>query len=479
MLVDPRTSLIDQAQSNEEWDIIVVGGGASGLSCAWDAASRGLKVALIEQGDFTTATSSRSTKLLHGGVRYLQNGEVSLVREALLERSLMLKNAPEFCHAQRFILPTHQSLARYYYRIGMWVYDALAGKSNIKKAELLSARQLHSQLPRYHKAHSTGGVAYTDAQFDDSALAIALAQCVNLNGNLAINYVCCDSLILKNGKVRGVHVSDAETGKSWSMHAKAVVNATGVFSDVFRQHTNSSSKWSIRTSRGTHIVVPNNPLGSNNALIVPKTTDGRVLFAIPWKHHTIIGTTDVPTDKPELDPQPSPQEVSFLLKEAQEYFPLKEKHISSSWAGLRPLVSRANKGSTASLSRKHIIDLSNNGLVSILGGKWTTARKMAEDTIDAVILTHGLKNTPSRTSQLRLTEHGARRPLLESPIPNTTIPASHIEDYFAHYYARNAEDILTRRNRLTMLNQSASQSSKAEVTSLLDSLVKPANKACV
>ncbi len=462
MPADPRTKLIDKAQNDGPWDIIVIGGGATGLATAWDAASRGYKVALLEQADFATATSSRSTKLLHGGVRYLQNGELGLVREALHERAFLLKNAPEFSRAMRFILPTHAPLSRYYYRFGMWIYDSLAGKSNIRPAELLSQRELMAQLPHYKKSKPTGGIAYTDAQFDDAALAIAFAQCVNASGNLAINYVSAEKLNIAHGKITGVIAKDRETDKSWRMEAQVVINATGIFSDVFRHANDSQINWSIRTSRGSHIVVPGEPLGSNNALIIPKTSDGRVLFAVPWKGHTLIGTTDEPTNIPELHPIPTEQEVSFLIQEAQSTFNLDPQSITSSWAGLRPLVSRAGKSSTAALSRKHIIDISNNGLISILGGKWTTCRKMAEDTIDAAILRHGLQRYTCKTKDLKLTDHGALPPL--SPVdtaPTIVLSQIIIESCFLDRYARNADDILARRTRTSMLDTQLAQNQGA------------------
>jgi glycerol-3-phosphate dehydrogenase len=458
MQQDPRLKLIDKAQNDGPWDIIVVGGGATGLATALDAASRGYKVALLEQADFAAATSSRSTKLLHGGVRYLQNGEIGLVREALHERSLLLKNAPEFSQPMRFIMPTHAPLSRYYYRFGMWLYDTLAGDSNIKPAELLSSRELLVQLPNYKKSKPTGGIAYTDAQFDDAALAIAFAQCINASGNLAINYVTVEKLNIEHGKITGVIAKDCETGESWGMLAKVVINATGIFSDVFRQANDSDIRWSIRTSRGSHIVVPGQSLGSNNALIIPKTSDGRVLFAVPWKGHTLIGTTDEPTTSPELHPVPTEKEILFLITEAKSTFNLDPQSITSNWAGLRPLVSRAHKSSTASLSRKHIIDISDNGLISILGGKWTTCRKMAEDTIDAAILRHGLPSLACKTKELKLTEHGASPPL--SPVdtaPSAELSQATIESCFYEMYARNADDILARRTRTSMLDSQLAQ----------------------
>ncbi|MFC4992964.1 glycerol-3-phosphate dehydrogenase/oxidase [Rubritalea tangerina] len=469
MLPDPRISLIAQAQNEKLWDIIVIGGGATGLATAWDAASRGYKVALLEANDFANATSSRSTKLIHGGVRYLQKGEIGLVREALEERHLLLNNAAAFARPQRFILPTHSPLAKYYYRFGMWLYDTLAGHQNIHPAQLLSQKALHEALPQYSKPSPTGGVAYSDAQFDDAALAVAFAQCINASGNLAVNYLSVDSLLTQNHKVHGVHVRDTETQQTWKMRSKLVINATGIFSDDFRQSTASSIHWKIQTSRGSHIVVPGNALGSTNALIIPKTTDGRVLFAIPWKAHTLIGTTDVATEAPELHPIPSEQEIAFLVNEAQCAFQLDPSTITSSWAGLRPLVSRAQKSSTAALSRKHIIDISSNGLISILGGKWTTCRKMAEDTIDAAIKSHSLSPKACQTKQRVLTDHGALPPLHKVDDPPID-PTPHIHEFFHQFYARTPDDILARRTRHAMLDSQTTKALTPSIAATLESL---------
>lgn len=472
MQKDPRTPLLDRAQQDCTWDIIVVGGGATGLATAWDAASRGYKVALIEQADFATATSSRSTKLIHGGVRYLQKGEIGLVREALIERSLLLKNAPEFCQPLRFILPTHTPFARFYYRFGMWLYDTLAGQSNIQPAELLNSSQLNKQLPLYTKPNPTGGVAYTDLQFDDAALTIAFAQCINSSGNLALNYCSADKLLKKSGEITGIVAKDMETGRTWQMQAKVVINATGIFSNVFRQQNDSDIHWSIRTSRGSHIVVPNNVLGANNALIIPKTSDGRVLFAVPWKQHTLIGTTDIPTSQPELNPEVSDQEIQFLIEEAQRTFALNPQSISSAWAGLRPLVSRANKGSTAALSRKHILDISNNGLISILGGKWTTCRKMAEDTIDTAIQLHKLPPKVCRTHNLKLTEHGATPPLSNvSEAPPANLSDDNLYICLHTMFARNSEDVLARRTRISMLDDKVAKSIRGNLPERISQMI--------
>jgi len=458
MQADPRTNLLSKAQDSQPWDIIVIGGGATGLATAWDACSRGLRTALIEANDFAEATSSRSTKLIHGGVRYLQKGEVSLVREALQERSLLLHNAPEFCRPIRFALPAHAPLARYYYRFGMLLYDLLAGDQNIQPAELLNSEELADTLPSYHMPKAKGGIAYTDGQFDDAALALATAQCINHSGNLAINHVKCTSLTISNKLISGITVQDKETEQIWEMKTKCVINATGIFADQFRKENNTPIQWKMQTSRGSHIVCPGNLLGSNNALIIPKTQDGRVLFAIPWKNHTIIGTTDEPTDEPILDPQPTQQEIDFITQEAQRAFPLDPSQITATFAGLRPLVSKAGVTNTSKLSRKHIIGTAPNGLISILGGKWTTARRMGQDTIDKAIKLHNLDAQESKTHHLKLTEHGAHAPLTNlDQAPAVEQLDDLIRKSHENLYARTPEDILSRRLRTSFLNQQQSQ----------------------
>ena len=305
-----RDPLIKLARDESAgWDVLVIGGGATGLATAWDAVSRGLRVALVERSDFSKSTSSRSTKLVHGGVRYLQKGEVSLVTEALKERKLLLENAPEFAQPLRFVLPTTHFLGRYYYRFGMLLYDILAGKAGIEPAELLSESETRDRLPGICLKNLKGGVGYSDAQFDDAAISVAMAQGICAGGGAALNYVSVENLLMHGGKVIGAKVKDVESGDEWEMRAKVVINATGIFSDQLRGNNSVKPQWTVRTSRGSHLVCPRRVMPGDHALIIPKTQDGRVLFAIPWKQHVVIGTTDVPTDGPVYDPVPTEEEV--------------------------------------------------------------------------------------------------------------------------------------------------------------------------
>ena len=468
MLEDPRIAAIrSAADPNTRWDVIVIGGGATGLATAWDAISRGLKVALIEAEDFTKSTSSRSTKLVHGGVRYLQKGEVGLVREALHERARLLYNAAEFTRPLRFILPTTHVLAGYYYRFGMLLYDFLAGQAGIERAKLLSRSQVEEKLPGIVLDGLAGGVAYSDAQFDDTALAIATAQAIQAGGGVVLNYAKVSELLTEKDKIIGVKVDERETGESWEMRAKVVINATGIFSDVLRKENDVPRSWTVRTSRGSHLVCPRSVMPGDHGLIIPKTKDGRVLFAIPWKQHVVIGTTDVPTDEPMLDPAPNSEEVSFILEEASLALGVTAEQVTSRWAGLRPLVSRAGVTNTAKLSRKHIIETSPRGMISVLGGKWTTARKMGEDAVDAALECARIAAPPSSTADRPLTRHGARPPADGLLDEGLALDQERIIEACRYGFARTLEDVMTRRFRWLQLDAQKALEAAPEISRIM------------
>ena len=469
--MDPRRALIrDAMDTGRRWDVIVIGGGASGLAAAWDAVSRGLRVALLEQSDLAKATSSRSTKLLHGGVRYLQKGELDLVTEALRERRLMLQNAPEYARPLRFVLPATRPFGRHYYRFGLWLYDMLAGKSGIEKAHLLNKVETLERLPRLALENLKGGVAYSDAQFDDAGLAIGMAQAIHASGGLVLNYTPVDKLLIENGKVCGLTARDVETGETWEMRAPVVINATGIFSDALREKNAIAPQWRVRASRGSHLVCRREILGGDHALIIPKTQDGRVLFAIPWKDRVVVGTTDVPTDSPCLDPVPNADERRFILEEAGRALGVTAADVTSQWAGLRPLVSRARVKKTASLSRKHIIEASPEGLISVLGGKWTTARHMGEDTIDTAFRTHGKTVAPCATKDRRLSAFGARPPaalLDESTDISPNELQTQVAEAIQHGFARTIDDVLSRRLRVLPLDAAKARALAPQVAEIM------------
>ncbi len=392
---------------SERWDLIIIGGGATGVGSAIDASARGYKVLLLEQSDFGKGTSSRSTKLIHGGVRYLKQGNISLVLEALKERGLLCRNAPHLVHNIPFVVPTYDWWEGTFYGVGLKLYDMLAGKYGFGNSESLSLDETLERIPTLETDGLRGGVVYYDGQFDDSRLLINMVQTVDDLGADIINYVKVTSLIKQNDIITGVLTKDIETGNEFELKAKAVINATGVFSDSVRKMDEENVKPIIAPSRGTHIVLDKSFLPGDNAIMVPNTSDGRILFAIPWHNRVVVGTTDIEVDTPTLEPVATEDEIDFLLTTASKYLvkdPSKSD-ILSVFSGLRPLVRSGGAENTAAISREHIVSISRCGLVTIAGGKWTTYRKMAEDTIDQAIEVAQLNYKPPVTENLRL--HGS------------------------------------------------------------------------
>jgi glycerol-3-phosphate dehydrogenase len=433
----------------EQFDLLVIGGGATGLGCAVDAASRGYRTALIEAADFASATSSRSTKLIHGGVRYLRQGNIVLVREALYERSILLRNAPELVHEQRFIIPAYGFFELAYYSAGLKAYDALAGKSELPRSRLISSRTAKTHIPALDVGGMRAAVEYTDAQFDDARLAMALARTAHDLGAVLANYVRADALITDES-VSGVIAEDTESGERFSIAASAIINATGIFADTVRRIDNPSAQPLLTFSRGTHVTLPSRVLGEGQtALLVPRTSDARVLFAIPWNDHVIAGTTDVAAAQPETEPRASDEEIAYILFTLSGYLtrPLSDSDVLSAWAGLRPLVRKSGT-QTARLSREHIIEVSRSGLVTIAGGKWTTYRRMAQDAVDAAAQRAGLPRVPSQTKHLRL--HCYETPLLMSLDERVAFAAQ-------QEMARTVEDVLARRTRALFLDAKAAR----------------------
>jgi len=372
------------------WDIIIIGGGATGLGTALDSASRGFKTLLLEQNDFASGTSSKSTKLVHGGVRYLQQGDISLVFEALKERGLMFQNAPHLVHNQSFVIPIYDWWGGPFYKVGLKVYDFMAGKLGLNPSKRISKEETIKALPTIEKTDLRGGLIYYDGQFDDARMAISLAQtCVDYGGTV-INYMRVVNICKKDELVSGVEVLDKENGIKHIIKSRVVINATGVFSDMIRLMDDPSTKEIIKPSMGIHLVIDKTFLPGNNAVMVPHTSDGRVMFAVPWYNKVVLGTTDSLTDKPDLEIQASDEDIDFILETAGKYLVKQpgRKDILSVFTGLRPLaVPDEGEGkATKEISRHHKVLVSLSGLVSIIGGKWTTYRKMAEDTIDNAII---------------------------------------------------------------------------------------------
>ncbi len=401
---DEMLSMLKQA--TQPWDIIIIGGGATGLGAAVDAASRGYQTLLIEQSDFAKGTSSRSTKLIHGGVRYLQQGNLSLVIEALHERGLLCRNAPHLVHHLPLLVPAYHWWEKPFYGIGLKIYDLLAGKLGLKPSYTLSKIKALSLIPTLESSGLKGGIVYYDAQFDDARLAITLAQTAAIQGACLLNYCKVESLIKKGDLIAGVNLRDLETDQILSVEGKCVINATGVFSDEILRMDVPNAQKIIAPSQGIHLVLDRSFLPGNTAILVPHTEDKRVVFLIPWQDHVLIGTTDTSIRHPQLDPLPQEQEIDFLLNTAGRYLSQhpQRSDILSVFVGLRPLVKPKRIAGTASVSREHVIIVNPSGLITIAGGKWTTYRKMGEDVINKAQEVARLDKRSCVTPHLRL--HG-------------------------------------------------------------------------
>ncbi|MHB1131806.1 MAG: glycerol-3-phosphate dehydrogenase/oxidase [Chloroflexota bacterium] len=388
---------------SERFDVLVIGGGATGLGVAVDAAARGYHTALVERADFAQGTSSRSTKLAHGGVRYLQQRNVGLVREALRERGLMLQHAPHLVKPLTFLVPAYRWWELPFYGSGLSLYSLLAGRLGLERSTFVGPRRARELVPTIERKGLRGGVLYSDALFDDARLAIALARTADEQGAVLLNYVEVVAFLKENGRVVGAMVADRETGSGHQVRARVVVNATGVFGDSLRRLDDPAAAPILSASQGTHLVLDQRVLPGDTALLVPHTEDGRVVFAIPWQGTVLLGTTDIPVGQPEPEPIPLPGEVDYLLEQARPYLAVQPTtaDVLSVFSGLRPLV-KGEGATTAALSRDHTVLVSSAGLVTIAGGKWTTYRHMAERTVDRAAQVGGLPPSPCLTQNLRL-----------------------------------------------------------------------------
>lgn len=485
-----RTSM--QSRLNEHFDIIIIGGGATGLGIAVDAASRGYRTVLLEAHDFAKGTSSRSTKLVHGGVRYLQQGNIKLVMDALRERGILKKNAPHLVKNQSFIVPNYKWWEGPYYGLGLKVYDWMSGSLGLGASEWLSTEEVIERAPTLDPEGLRGGVMYHDGQFDDARLAINLAQTAAAAGAVVLNYFKVTGLLKASGKIAGVEVVDVLTGTTQEIQGKAVVNATGVFSDQLQQMDEPGKETSITPSQGIHIVLDKKFLPGESAIMIPNTDDGRVLFAVPWHQKVIVGTTDTLVQRIEEEPVAQEEEIDFLLSHTARYLTQDpgKNDIRSIFAGLRPLVKSSAK-KTAELSRDHSLLLSASGLISIVGGKWTTYRKMAEDAVNAAAVQAGLPYQECKTLDLPIHGHQTdtdwnepdyyygsdRKAIQDLQIENpewakplhTDLPYTAAEIIWAvrEEQCQTVEDALSRRTRALLLDARASIAAAPEVARLM------------
>lgn len=463
---------LNKITSEESWDLIVIGGGASGLGVALDACSRDLKVLLIEEYDFGKGTSSRSTKLVHGGVRYLKNGELSLVIEALRERGIMLKNAPHLVRNMSFIIPTYEWWDTPFYGVGLKIYDLMAGKLGLGPSQFLSKNETIEKIPNVNQDELNGGIIYHDGQFDDARMAISLSHTIEKNGGTVINYLKWDSFSYENDIVSGIKATDQITNITYELKAKVIVNATGVFAEKIMRTDDPESKIRIKPSQGVHLVLDHSFLKSENAIMVPNTSDGRVLFAVPWHDVVIVGTTDTEVKDISIEPTATDEEIDFILSNAEKYMTRKPKRsdVKSVFTGLRPLISKENT-SSKSLSRKHTIYQSKKGVFHLLGGKWTTYRKMGQDVLDLIDSTNRINLKPSKTKDLKifgykngvswndpLHFYGSEKNLVRSMGSNepltSSLPLTESQIIYAVQFemAKTIEDVLSRRTRCLLID---------------------------
>jgi glycerol-3-phosphate dehydrogenase len=465
----------------EPWDLVIVGGGATGVGVAVDAAARGFEVLLLEQSDFGKGTSSRSTKLVHGGVRYLEQGNLALVMEALRERGLLRRNAPHLVHDLVFVVPRYRWWEGMFYGMGLKVYNLLSGKYRFGPSQILSREEALTRLPNLEPDGLRGGVIYHDGQFDDARLLVNLVTTAAAQGAALANYVQVTGLCRTSGKIDGALAVDLESGQEMRVRARIVINATGAFCDGVRRLADPAAAALVAPSQGIHLVFAGEFLPGDSALMVPHTSDGRVMFAVPWHGHTLVGTTDTPISEAVLEPTPVEQEIDFLLGTARRYLARAPQRgdVLSVFAGIRPLVRRGNAKNTASLSRDHTIQVDPSGLLTITGGKWTTYRNMAEDCVNQAIL---LANLPRRRCLTRtlnvhgfhqhagkfgaLAVYGADAPVIQDlnltapslgrPLdPDLPYVGAEVLWATRHEMARTVEDVLARRTRALFLNARA------------------------
>lgn len=454
-----RESILSEIESTSLFDILVIGGGASGLGVALDAVSRGLKVVLVEKYDFGKGTSSKATKLLHGGVRYLAQGDIGLVTEALREREYVINQAPHLSRIQKFIIPFYSRWQGYYYLAGLKAYDFLSLNKSLGSSSMINKEETIKDLPNIKQDGLKGGIVYYDGQFDDTRLCIDLVTTIHQRNGLCINHCEFDKFTYdNNGIINGGVVHDVLADRRLTINAKVVVNATGVFAEQTMAKESEDTDIKIVPARGSHIVVSRDFLQSDNAIMIPKTTDGRVLFLIPWKTIVIIGTTDIQTKELTMEPKATDEEIDFMLTNTKDYLekvPTKAD-ILTTYAGLRPLAApKADGHKSKEVSRSHKIVKSKGGLYSLLGGKWTTFRKMGEDTLDQIVKGGLVNDSPSTSIDIPIQNPESQ--IEEKNFIHPALPYSknEIERICRDELVEKLDDVLARRTRCLFLNKQA------------------------
>ncbi|WP_343558545.1 glycerol-3-phosphate dehydrogenase/oxidase [Sphingobacterium sp.] len=490
-----RSKLIERIKDTSEWDVIVIGGGASGLGVALDALSRGFKTILLEQVDFAKGTSSKATKLVHGGVRYLAQGDIALVKEALHERGLLQRNAPHLVKNQSFIIPNYSWFDGPFYTIGMKIYDFLAGRLSLGKSIHINKEETLRRISTVRKKGLYGGVVYQDGQFDDSRLAVNVAQTCIQMGGVALNYMRVTNLTKNNnGKVNGVIAQDTDTGEVFTIQGKAIINATGIFVDDILKMDKPEAKQMVRPSQGVHLVFDKSFLPGDDAIMIPKTDDGRVLFLVPWHNRVIAGTTDTPIDEHSLEPIALEKEIEFILKTAGRYLtkqPTRQDALAV-FAGLRPLAApTGNSNKTKEISRSHKVIVSESNLLTLTGGKWTTFRRMGQDTVDKAIKIGCLPKKESKSATQKIYSaiptndrsnhmyiYGSDQEAIhalaqENPqwgeklVEHLEFKKAEVVWAVRNELAQTVEDVLSRRVRILFLDAKAAITAAPEVAKIL------------
>lgn len=493
-----REEMLLQLKLTNEWDLVIIGGGATGLGAAVDAASRGYKTLLVEQSDFGKGTSSRSTKLVHGGVRYLAQGNIKLVMQALRERGYLLKNAPHITRSMAFVVPVYHWIDKWFYGIGLKLYDLLAGQLSLGKTKWLNRKQTLAELPGIDGSKLKGGILYYDGQFDDARLAIDLASTAAAHGAAVLNYCKAISFAKEDGKIAGIKIKDQLSNEEYALKSRAIINATGVFTDEIMEMDQPDHEKIITFSQGIHLVIDKNFFPGDAALMIPKTEDGRVLFAVPWHEKVVLGTTDTPVARLSVEPKPLEAEITFILQHANTVLnqSISEKDVRSMFAGLRPLVKKTGVKNTSLLNRDHSITVSASGLVTITGGKWTTYRKMAEEVVNKVIDVAKLQPYACKTKQIKIAEADSiqdhlslygnaaatiRKMMQQEPglrqliHPNYPYTLAEVKWFIEQEMAMTVEDILARRTRLLFLDAQAAIEAAPEVAEMMKNIMKKDN----
>jgi glycerol-3-phosphate dehydrogenase len=489
-----RGENVERLRERRVWDVVVIGGGATGLGSAVDAAARGYRTLLLEAHDFAQGTSSRSTKLIHGGVRYLEQGNVALVREALKERGILLKNASHLVHTRDFVVPAYRWYELPYYGTGLKLYDLLAGRLRLGWSRWISRNEVRSRVPTIRREGLCGGVVYTDGQFDDARLAITLARTLAELGATVLNYAPVLGFHKTGGRITGLVVGDAETGEAFNVLSRSVINASGIFVDAVRRLDDTGALPLLTVSQGAHLVLDRAFLPGETALLVPRTDDGRVLFTIPWHGRVLVGTTDTPMKAPAIEPRPLRDEVTYMLDYVARYLErtVNPSDVLSTFAGQRPLLRGRAGSPTSKLSREHAVVVSDSGLITVTGGKWTTYRRMAQGAVDKAARVAGLPDRASTTVRLKLhgwqqtigdgDEHlsvygsdgpdlvklcGERSEWNQPLHPAFRYRAGEVIWAVRHEAARCVQDILARRVRALFLDAKSSIDAAPQVAALL------------